>query len=78
MQRAIKFTSYASHPWLNKAYKKLKKDDIQLAQEFIERNDSLSKGEFELKINRMFLDRDKPKNAAVIMELLTCANSSVG
>jgi len=78
MQRAIKFTSYASHPWLHKAYKKLKKDDIQLAQEFIERNDSLSKGEFELKINRMFLDRDKPKNAAVIMELLTCANSSVG
>lgn len=75
MNRLEKFDSFASHAWLSKAFKKLKKDEITLARAFITENDALDKGAFELKVNRMFLDRSKPKNFTVILELLTCCNS---
>ena len=72
------FRSYKSHAWLKKAYAKLKAPEVAVAEAFIAKNDSLPKGAFELAINRMFIDvSEKPKNYTVILELLTCANSSI-
>ncbi len=72
------FKSYQTHPWLKKPYAKLKLGDRAAVFYFIQKNAALSKGDFEKAINRMFLDKDKPKNWTVILELLTCANSRVG
>jgi hypothetical protein len=72
------FESYRTHPWLKKAYAKLKSDEIALAHGFIKSHTNLDKASFEKAINRMFLDTPvKPKNWTVINELLTCANSAL-
>ncbi len=76
-QRLINFHSYKDHAWLKKVYVRLKKDDIDCAEQFIVLHDHLDKGDFELAINRMFLDKPKPKNFREILELLTCANSKL-
>jgi len=75
MDRLIKFNSFSGHGWLKKAHSRLGQADLALAHSFIQENQSLDKGAFELKVNRMFLDRPKPKNWTVIVELLTCCNS---
>lgn len=49
----------------------------KLATDFIQANDSLDKANFEYAINRMFLDKDRPKNYKFVLELLTCANSAL-
>jgi hypothetical protein len=76
MTRLEKFRSYSTHAWHQKTFKKLKPAEIAVAEKFIADNDHLPKGDFELKLNRMFLGvADKPKNFPIILELLTCANS---
>jgi hypothetical protein len=69
------FDGYAEHPWLHKSYKKLTAEERALAHRFLSENGALTKDEFILRVNRMFLDRPKPKNFTVIQELLTCANA---
>lgn len=77
MNRLMRFDAYATHPWLQKAYRKLKRAELDLAHKFIAENDALSQGDFEHKVNRMFLFQpDKPKNWTIILELLTCCNSA--
>ncbi len=76
MSRKERFESYKTHPWLHKAYKKLKKDDLELIFKFIKDNEQLDNASFEFKINRLFLDCERPKNFSIILELLTCCNSS--
>lgn len=71
-----KFSEYETHPWLKKVYGKLTAQDLKCCLSFLDENVSLDKGEFELAVNRMFLDREKPKNFPIILELLTCCNSS--
>ena len=68
------FDSYANHPWLKKVYNRLTEADKQIAKDFIAKNDHLGMLEFEYAVNRMFLDKDRPKRFAMIQELLTCAN----
>jgi hypothetical protein len=75
LNRKTVFESYATHHWLKKSYKRLSTDEISAAHAFIADNAALSRAEFELAINRMFMFRDKPKNWTTIVELLTCANS---
>jgi hypothetical protein len=75
--RLEKFNSYAEHAWLNKAFKKLSKAERDIATDFIKTNDYLGKYDFELAINRMFIDKEKPKNFSIILELLACLNSTV-
>lgn len=71
------FDSFDTHPWLGRTYRKLTGADRRLAYDFMAQNQALSKGDFELKVNRMFVDKDsKPKNWTLIIELLTCANSA--
>lgn len=77
MNRLTSFDKLSAHPWLHKAYNKLSSNERQMAREFIVRNDGLAKGAFEFAINRMFIDKPKPKHFAIILELLTCANSAV-
>lgn len=77
-RRAEKFHAYKNHPWLGRVYAKLTRDEILLAEAFMRSNQKLGKGEFEMAINRMFLDKeDKPKNWTRISELLTNANCSL-
>lgn len=71
------FRNYKTHAWLSKTYKKLTKSDINVIELFIEENDALSKGNFELKTNRLFMDQIKPTNANLILEMLSCCNSAI-
>jgi len=51
--------------------------DLAVIRNFITVYDHLNIGEFELKVNRMFLDNpSKPKNYVAIMELLTVCNTA--
>ena len=46
---------------------------------FVEERRSLDKGAFEKDINRWFLDSsDKPKNWAIMSEILSCINTAAG
>lgn len=72
------FERLGQHPWLSRVYNKLKPAELQLAREFIIAQGEASKGAFELAVNRLFLGGvEKPKNWTRILELLTCANSSL-
>ena len=73
--RRYGFDQYASHPWLKRSYRRLTLEERELAWAFIAANDHLDCGAFEFAVNRMFLDKAKPKNFTTILELLTCCNS---
>ena len=73
-KRMIKFLSYKDHPMLGKQFKKLKLEDTFLIYEFLTANISDSKDQLEQKINRLFIDKEKPKNWKIICELLSCSN----
>lgn len=78
MSRLSVFYAYETHPWLKRVFNKLSKNEKDLAVAFITQNDGLNKGEFELRVNRMFMDvKDKPKNWTAVLELITCANSAI-
>lgn len=75
MTRLKKFQSFESHGWLCRLYKRLKPADIRLAEEFIAAKDHLDKDEFEMAVNRMFMDcENKPAKWTLIIELLANAN----
>lgn len=71
MSRLDNFLSLKDHAWLKKSYLKLSGDDLDLAKSFILENDHLDRASFEMAVNRMFLDKPKPKSWKYILELLT-------
>lgn len=73
--RSTKFNANKEDPWLRKLYKKLTAEELTIATDFLTKYETLDKGEFEFKVNRMFLDRKKPKHFTIILDLLTCCNS---
>ena len=77
MKRLDKFKSLESHPWLKKSYAKLAQNERDMAENFILNHNNLDKGEFEFAVNRMFLDRPKPKNWTIILEMLANSNSAI-
>lgn len=77
MDRLTLFNNLKHHPWSGRVYKRLNANELELALGFIESNENLDKGSFEYAVNRMFLDKDKPKHFKEILELLTCANSQL-
>ncbi len=77
MSRKNVFISYKDHPWLKRVFKRLSEKDINFAMSFIDRHDSLGKGEFEKAVNRIFIDVERPKHYKEILELLSCSNSSL-
>lgn len=78
MNRIDAFKKLEGHAWLGKVFAKLSKQEKELAMDFLAKNSALSNGDFQLAVNRMFLDAPKPKNHTSVMELLSCANSSSG
>lgn len=76
--RLAAFKAYEKHAWLGRVFRKLSPEEMQIAVGFFEKNAALSKGDFEYAVNRAFLDQvEKPKHYKEILELLTCANSSL-
>ncbi len=66
------FLAYRTHPWLSKVFKKLKPGEISDCLSFIRDNESLNKGEFGERVNRLAL-----KNwSGRAIELLLCCNSA--
>lgn len=60
------------HPHYNKLMRKLTGDEMLLIANFINGNQNKERNEFVHATNRMFIDQNyKPKNWAVIMEVLT-------
>lgn len=72
-----RFCEYSTHPWLKRVVAKLSAADRATALHFVYANGDMDKGRFEFAINRMFLDKPKPKNWTAILELLTCANAAI-
>jgi hypothetical protein len=77
MKRQEILNSYEKHAWLKKVYARLNASDKAMIERFIADNDGLDKHNFEFAINRMFLDKNRPKNYKLILELLTCCNSAL-
>lgn len=76
MNREQAFLSFSTHAFLHKLYAKMKANDRAIAFQFLQENAALSRADFEYKLNRFFLDKpEKPKNWAIISELLCNANS---
>jgi hypothetical protein len=62
------------YPW-DKKLKQMSDKEKAMVDTFIIENDHLSKSEFELLVNRLFLDKkDKPKNWTLITEILVNCN----
>lgn len=74
MARLQNFRNLETHPWFSKLLKRLTKKEVLLAEAFIMENEDLNRGDFDLKMNRLFLDKEKPKNWAIILELLMISN----
>lgn len=74
MNRLKNFENLKTHPWLSRIYNKLSTSEIDFAVNFIKTNDALSKSEFEFKVNRVFINKEKPKRWKEISELLVCSN----
>ncbi len=69
--RAEKFESLRSDPWYSALMPKLKKNGEAICKEFIEAHGDLPIGEWEFKVQRLFLDRaEKPANWTLINEIL--------
>lgn len=74
-KRSMKFASLIEHAFYSRLCARLTEGERALIQEFIHNNDLLDKNEFESAINRLFIDKVKPKNWAVILEALSVVNT---
>ena len=74
-QRLEKFHSFKTHPYHGKDFKKLTKIDLVIIEDFILKNDSLSKDDFAEKANRWGLDQtNRPKNHVVLWSFIFQSN----
>lgn len=76
-ERLNRFKELETDPWFSRVWKKLKKSDIQICIDFINENNDLGIEDFEMKMNRFFLDKGdlKPKRHLEIIELIMISNS---
>lgn len=74
VSRLDKFNALKDHAWFSRSFKKLTQGELELARQFIAKNDGLDRANFEYAVNRMFLDRPKSKNFTVILDLVMAAN----
>lgn len=60
-----------SHPWLSKGFAKLKKADLVIITEFLDR-DFASKSDAMVACNRIFVDAaNRPKQWTTILEIIS-------
>ena len=76
--RISKLDYIKSHPHHRKTFDKLNQNEIMILTRFIQENDTLHLNEFEFKLNRFFLDQDKPKHWGHILEILSIINTLTG
>lgn len=69
----IKFIS--DHPHYQRLADRLNDDEIDLMINFIDLYKDEGRAIFEMKLNRLFLDKKKPKNWSIILELLSIYNT---
>lgn len=75
MTRIDKFKTLRVHPRHSKMIAKLSLFDLAYCDAWIQANDELDQNDFEMRVNRMFMDNpDKPKNWATIMEVIATCN----
>ncbi len=75
LDRIYRFDALKYHAWFGKLFLKLKQPDLVLCYAFMSKHQDADVGEYEMLVNRMFLDLpEKPKNAGLIQELLICSN----
>lgn len=73
--RLQKLESFKTHPWFKKIYKRLGNRDCAFMLETLNKLDHLTRDEYEMRINRLFLDvKDKPRHWKEIQELLANTN----
>ena len=73
--RKKRFDNYSiKGPYQKKLFEKLKKNEIQLIKDFILQNESIPREDFERLLNRFFLHKNRPKNWAIILEILSDIN----
>lgn len=71
-----KLNELKNNPWYGSSRRQLKKNEIEIVISFIDQYSELNADDFELKINRFFLDtKDKPKRFTLIQEILSVLNT---
>lgn len=71
MTRAERWAALASHPWHAKRLAKLRPPERAFAESFIAAHGGASADDWQLRVNRLFLDDpQKPKNWTLIIDLL--------
>jgi hypothetical protein len=76
MTRREAFASLAYHPMYRAALQRLSVQEAALCSDFLLQHEADGANEFGAAVNRMFLDvPEKPKNKAMIQDLLTAANT---
>lgn len=67
-----KFQSLYNDYWYGRLIQKLRPIEVGYVTQFIQLNQHLGLSEWEMAVNRMFIDKpDKPKRWTLIMEILT-------
>lgn len=70
------FNDLIEGPWYSKIWKRLRKPEIQIIDQFINETLDLNPNDRELKINRLFMDsKTRPRQWKDILDLLAGANS---
>ena len=60
---------------MGRSFSRLRSGELDICREFLMNNVGLNPGEFELAVNRLFLDKQvKPRNWTIMVDLLTSAN----
>lgn len=70
MDRLNKFNALKTHAWLQKSFKKLNANELQIVNDFIALYGDKDKNTFASAAVRLFLDKQKPKHWKEIEELL--------
>lgn len=72
--RLTKFKNLTNHPHYSRLMNRLNLQDMELITRFITSNGDIDKSTFEFRLNRLFLDKPKPKNWSLILEFLMISN----
>lgn len=75
MNRLDAFQFLAQDTWYGRLYEKLSARDRVDCREFIAANDHLDADNFELAVNRWFIDKPKPKSWTAMAELVSTAGA---
>lgn len=73
------FNQLPGHAWYRRTWKRLSEADLKWAQQWITSHDHLDRCEFELAVNRMFMDgaNAQVSQKNIVRELISASNSSV-